>query len=57
MDTDSDDNESTLDIEEAERSNVPVEQELNELSKEQNMDMDQLLSSVNFFKYFLIIIF
>lgn len=46
MDSESDDNESTLDVEEANGTKGSVEEELDELSKEQDMDMDQLLTSV-----------
>nr|CAD2187793.1 unnamed protein product [Meloidogyne enterolobii] len=46
MDSESDDNESTLDVEEANGTKGSVEEELDELSKEQDMDMDQLLTSL-----------
>uniref|UniRef100_A0A1I8AZT5 Helicase ATP-binding domain-containing protein n=1 Tax=Meloidogyne hapla TaxID=6305 RepID=A0A1I8AZT5_MELHA len=46
MDSESDDNESTLDVEEANGTKGSVEEELNELSKEKDMDMDQLLTSL-----------
>ena len=52
MDSESDDNESTLDVEEANGTKGSVEEELDELNKEQDMDMDELLTSVCFFYLF-----
>jgi len=43
----SEDDESTLDQEEADRPKAHVDQELDDLYKERDMDIDQLLTSVS----------
>lgn len=46
--TDEEDDETTLEREEATQQQAHIDLELNELSKEANMEMDEFLTSVDF---------
>lgn len=50
--TSEEDDETTIAIEEKKQNKVVVEKELNELSKEADLDLDDFLSTVNNFEVF-----